>query len=125
MIQPNSIPNPNPKPQPNRPVTLTLTQAERQVIDSAKLASQYESEVAQLSQELAALRRPVSARVPHPPSPRAASARPSRPAAALPRSFLDAGPGGASPYLAGAPTPKRKDDGEMPWLKDKFGRRLP
>ena len=60
-----------------------------------------------------------------PPSPRAASARPSRPAAALPRSFLDAGPGGASPYLAGAPTPKRKDDGEMPWLKDKFGRRLP
>ena len=35
------------------------------MVDSAKLASQYESEVAQLSQELAALRRPVSARVPH------------------------------------------------------------
>jgi len=30
------------------------------VVDSTKLASQYESEVAQLSQELANLRRPVT-----------------------------------------------------------------
>ena len=101
----------------------TAKLAERQMVDSNKLANQYENEVAQLGQELAALRRPLSARVPHPPPARAASAR-ARPAAALPRSFLDAGPlptsagPGASPYLAGASPVKTASGGEMPWLKE-------
>ena len=117
VVHPNANPRPNPNTDPS-PYPYPNPSPSPSPNPNPK-------QVAQLSQELAALRRPVSARVPHPPSPRATSARPSRPAAALPRSFLDAGPGGASPYLAGAPTPKRKDDGEMPWLKDKFGRRLP
>ena len=87
----------------------TAQLAERQAVDSKKLANQYKNEVAQLGQELAALRRPVSARIPHlPPHPppmgaltgRGGSAR-VRPAGTLPRSFLDAGT--ASPYLPASP----------------------
>ena len=82
-------------------------------------AQQYESELAQLTRELAALKRPMSARVPLPvralsPRARALTARsPPSESTAIPAYLPSAPPGIA--------TKRPPASADMPWLKE--GRR--